>query len=256
VISLQKVDSLLAFLNIVLRMQSAFSSKIIYFFCLQNRMEIRNFHYINEGSIDNDYSQAVGYLITEITSGEMKERQRGAEGEAEVSLGSVLQFLGLKLGIKGNITNKNVDEQEVKQKLTAPNKLAIVETFLKKKGELSELLLDEVSEQDLVKSLRGSSFYLLSGAFTITEDAKEDRRYALFSKALTSNLILIPASIRHMETTRGMDYHNMGIEISAFCYYGGFSSDSFERALITHVFYPRAIWDYHGPTHLPVTYYG
>jgi hypothetical protein len=209
-------------------------------------MDIRNFHYINEPRIDSDFAQLMGSLITEITSGTSNEWQKGVEGD--LSLGSLLEVLGLKLGIKADIRNRRINEEEVKQQLTVPNKLAIVEGILKKQNKLLSVPLLDISsidEQSLVEKLRSSRFCLLSGKFTISEEIKGDRKWVLFSKGLGSHIILIAASSEFMISMRVVDFlQYRKPSVSAFCYYSGSSSDLAEQPLTTHIFHPRAIWDY------------
>jgi hypothetical protein len=210
--------------------------------------KIHNFLYTNEPRIDDDFSQVMESLITGITTKRITELK--LEGEGKLSLGPVLEWLGLNLGIGGRIERRKVQEEELKQELKVANKLAIVEGILRKEKSLAEVFLDssstdEQDEQKLINSLRSSKFCLLVGTFTISEEIRGERRYILFSKALESNIISIPASHQYIRSHRLVDFAaTHRTPVCAFCYYLKSNSDSVKEPPFTHFFDPRAIWNF------------
>jgi hypothetical protein len=206
---------------------------------------IHNYLYTNEPRIDDDFSQAMNSLISGITTKRITELK--LEGEGKLSLGSVLQWLGLNLDIGGRIERRKVREEELKQELTAANKLAIVLGIRRKEKSLAEVFLDNSSiyEQELIKSMRSLLYCLLVGTFTISEDIKGERRYILFSKALESNIFLIPCSPQYIRSHRLVDYAlTHRIPVCAYCYYLTSNSDSVKERPFSHMFDPRAIWNF------------
>jgi hypothetical protein len=217
---------------------------------VDDRMELRNFHYKNEKKIDDDFSFITNSLITEISHRKIKELEIEVGGK--VSLGPILKWLtldALDLGINADLRKKSINEQEVKMQLGAANKLAIIERTLRKRGKLLSMsLLDSsssIDEKNLVKRLRSSEYCLLSGKFTVSQDSIEGRTWILFSIGLESNIILIPASPEFMTDMRAVYFlQHTKPSLSAFCYYDESNSDSDEQPPITHIFAPRAIWNY------------
>ena len=203
-------------------------------------VEIRNFHYLNEETIDNDYSQVIGHVVEEIIKKKSKETE--VAGKGKVSLAGILKYLGIDVDVEAGIKHNRSDGDEVKQKLIAPNKLKIIEAALEHENQLTKLDLDSIDEETFVGKLTDSKVYLLTGTYDMSDELKENRNYVVLRKPLKTWAVLIPCNAMHMKSYRAPDFVKR-MKFSIFCAYLGTYGPESGEPMKRQVFHPRAVWN-------------
>lgn len=128
-------------------------------------MPIYDYVYLNLPKIDTLYSGAVERAEDQIRS--TTGVHVTAKGQAKITLGKILQSLGLSPEISGELARKQATSREIVEKLLPAQKLQIVRTALEKEGQLANL--NTANRVKIAQLSKQTSFVLIQSNYKLQE---------------------------------------------------------------------------------------
>lgn len=128
-------------------------------------MPIYDYVYLNLPKIDSLYSGAVGRAEDQIRS--TTGARVTAKGQAKITLGKILQSLGLSPEVSGELAKEQATSREIIEKLLPAQKLQIVRTVLEKEGQIVNL--NAANRMQITHLGMQTSFVLIQANYKLQE---------------------------------------------------------------------------------------